>query len=189
MDIVFWIAACAGTLFFSLKLLLSFLGAGVEDVDQFEIVDDHVEHGSDNAFKILSIHSLTGFLMMFGWVGLACSKQYDFSLSLSILCAFIVGILMMVVTGALFKLASCLISTGSRFRVEDLVSLRGKVYQKIPSEGVGKIQIIVNGYQREIRALSELKQEIASFTEVEVIKAFDKNTVLVKAIQNTKQEL
>ncbi|MEM1282385.1 MAG: hypothetical protein AAGG81_02400, partial [Chlamydiota bacterium] len=140
---------------------------------------DSFHHGTDKAFKVFSTHSLTGFFMMFGWVGLACYKQYGISSTLSILVASVSGVLMMVVTVYLFKLAALLVSSGTKFHIEESLGRRATVYQKIPASGVGKIQITVNGYQREICAVSENHQEIGSFTEVTVKKVIDNQMVAV----------
>ncbi len=178
MDILFWSAAMVGTLLFAIKTLLSFSGGDHVDVDA-----DGFHHGTDDAFKIFSTQSLTGFFMMFGWVGLACYKQYELSSGFSILWAFLAGALMMIVNAFLFKMALSLVSHGTKFHVEELLGRSASVYQKIPAEGVGKIQVTVNGHQREVFAVSATQSEISSFTEVVVKKVKDNQTVVVEAIK------
>jgi hypothetical protein len=186
MDILFWLTALIGTIFFGLKVLLSFLGGFSDDLDSVDVDTDGYDHGTDQAFKLFSIHSLTGFFMMFGWVGLACYKQYDISSSWSILIASLAGVFMMFVTAYLFKMASLFVSSGTKFYIQELIDRRALVYQKIPASGEGKIQITVNGYQREIRAVSENHEEIDSFTEVVVKKVIDTQTVAVNSINNKR---
>jgi len=180
MQIIFWITALFGTVFFLLKTLLSFTGLVSEEMDQSNVEPDALDHGSDNAFKIVSVHSLTGFLMMFGWVGLACLVQYQFSPLFSVFGALIAGLFMMIVTAYIFKFSALLASPGSTFDTEDLVGRSANVYQKIPADGSGKIHIAVDGTLREVNAVSDKKETIPSFTEVKVVKALNQSTVSVR---------
>lgn len=181
MDTLFWIAALTGTIAFGLKLLLSFFG-GAEVAELGDVETNGTDHGSDNAFKLISIHSLTGFFMMFGWAGLACYKQYALPAPLSLLLATAVGVFMMFAAAYMFKIAGLAASPGTTFRTEELVGRRATVYHKIPAAGAGKIQITVNGYLREVRAVAANGQEIASFSEVIIVKVLDETTVSVNPI-------
>ena len=74
-EIFFVVCAAIGGAFVLLRLVLMFLGVGTDldgDVD-LDIDGAHVD--SDVGFQVLSIHSLTSFLMMFGLVGLALYRQ------------------------------------------------------------------------------------------------------------------
>lgn len=182
MNTLFLTSALVGTVFFGLKTLFSFFGFATDDIEHMDSQGDSVDHGSDKAFKTFSIHSLTGFLMMFGWVGLASHKQYELAPLTSIFCAFTAGVFMMVVTRYLFKLARSFVSPGTLFDIDELEGKHAIVYHKIPDTGMGKIQVSVAGFNREILAVSENHQEIPSFTEVKILKIINKKTVSVRQI-------
>ncbi|MDR1211075.1 MAG: hypothetical protein LBK40_02460, partial [Spirochaetaceae bacterium] len=83
--IVFWGAAIFGSVFFVLRVVLFVVGGFGADTDGGEpVLDDdpvHLSHSreleaSDGAFKLLSLNSVTGFIAMFGWAGLAAYSQY-----------------------------------------------------------------------------------------------------------------
>lgn len=159
--------ALAGTGLLILQLVMSLIGT---DTD----------HESDK-FKWLFRQALTGFVMMFGWVGLTCDQQFNFSIYITLLLATAAGIVAAVITSLIFRLAKKAHSPGTVFKIEDAVGKEGSVYQRIPSKGsgAGKISISIHGFTHEIDAISFHGEEIASFTQVQVIKQADEKTVVV----------
>ncbi len=69
-DSLYWFCAIAGTgLFiiqFAITLFFGDLDEGSAEIDSGD-------------FKWLSKQAITGFLMKFGWAGLACRKEFDAS--------------------------------------------------------------------------------------------------------------
>lgn len=172
MENLFFGVTVFGTSFFIIKILFFFLG------DIFGSVDGMNE--TDHNFKVFSTTSLTGFFMMFGWVALSCFKEYAFSSVESSLCGLLAGLIAMFVVSLLFKLATLFIGKGSVLDVNELLGKQAVVYQNIPALGIGKIQVSLNGYPREVLAVSDNKVIINSFERVVVVKTIDKNTVSVK---------
>ena len=121
--------------------------------------------------------------MMFGWVGLACSQQYQLNSIVSILIAAVIGVITMFFTAYLFKAAMMLVSSGAAYNENDIVGLKADVYQRIPAGGTGRIQVVVGGVMREMSAISEDGKEIASFKNVEVLKLGEGSVVTVKEIK------
>ncbi|PIP81685.1 MAG: hypothetical protein CO113_09890 [Elusimicrobia bacterium CG_4_9_14_3_um_filter_62_55] len=202
-ELMYWGFAVFGTLFFFLRIAAMALGGfGSEDFDdgghadadvdfddgadgeaiEAELVEDgeHHGHASDAAFKLLSVHTATGFCMMFGWMGLAAYKQFGLGAPLSFLTALGAGFLTMYATAWLFKLASHMTSPGASFSAKDLVGKEATVYLRIPDNGRGKIQIGVEGITRFIEAVSDDGAEIDSFQVVQVTRAMDASTVAVR---------
>ena len=66
----FSVPAVAGTIFFVLRLALSFTGLGDFDGDAdasgIDVIDGDPHHSSE-LFKFLSVQSIAAFLMGFGW--------------------------------------------------------------------------------------------------------------------------
>jgi hypothetical protein len=142
--------------------------------------DHDVDHGEFDTVKVgwLSKQALTGFLMLFGWVGLACLKEFQLSTPFSLMIAFAAGILDVVITAFIFKFAKRLESRGTVFNLEDAIGKEATVYHQIPQNGVGKISISLHHLTHEIDAISD-GEEIASFEIVQVIKKADEKTVIV----------
>lgn len=182
-ETTFWMCAIIGTAFFGIRLLLILVGFG----------GDHSEvghHGgdlsaaldADTSFSLVSINSASSFLAMFGWAGLACYVQFEMGVLLSILIAAGVGFFTMLVTAYLFHLIYKFTNVGEVFDSSQAVGEVATVYQRIPADGAGVIQVTVNGLTRELSAVGEQGAEIDSFAKVSVVKTVDRSTVVVKPV-------
>lgn len=165
-DSLFWFFALLGSGLFVIQLLLSFFSAESDDTSEF-----------DGNFKWLSKQALTGFLMMFGWAGLTCRKEFGLSNLVSTLIAFASGGVALFCTALIFQGAKKLKSTGTIFNIEDAIGKEATVYQSIPKDGVGKITVSLHNFTHEIDAISH--QDLPSFTSVQIIKKADEKTVVV----------
>ena len=170
-DPLFWFCALAGSGLFLIQFILIFFG----------IDSDH--DGSFQDFKWLSKQALTGFLMMFGWIGLACKRELGFSAAGAAGIGVVAGMFAMLITGMIFKLARKLRSSGTVFRIEEAVGKEGSVYQRIPKDGIGKITISLGEMTHEIDAVSLSGEEVSSFSPVQIIKKMDERTVIVVPIK------
>lgn len=173
---IFWVSATLGTTLFLLRLSVSvFSGALFEN-------DAHLDHQSQNyeyaVFKFLTVHSLSGFLMIFGWAGLACVVQFRMDAGYAFLMALLLGTIMFLVTALIMRSTSLLESHGDVFSTKKTVGLVGTVYQHIPANGFGKIHVVVNNVTRELVAHSQYVA-IESFKLIKIIKAIDYETVEV----------
>ena len=122
--------------------------------------------------------------MMFGWVGLACIKQLGYDHHIAMMFAILAGIVTMLLTALIFKGALMLVSPGTKFDIKQTVGLVGTVYQQIPHDGQGKIQLVVDGVTREILAQSSDHSMIESFKIVRVVEVLDHEVVVVKEINS-----
>lgn len=192
LENIFWFCAIGGTVFFVIRFGMLLLGASHGDGGDFQDVDmhggdlhgdGHDGSGSDAHFSVLSINSITAFIMMFGWAGLTSYKQFTLGVIASALIALIVGVLCMFFTAYLFQAARKLVSKGTVFKIEDSVGKKASVYQRIPEQGKGRINLSVPGSNtRELDALSEDKKVIDSFKTVEIVKVVDHQTVSVREV-------
>jgi membrane protein implicated in regulation of membrane protease activity len=177
---VYLACALAGTALLLFKILL---GSVFGDGDGHGADGDAAHsHGTEASFQLFSLYSITGFIMMFGWAGLAALNQYQLSDFTSLIIALAVGIFTSICTAGLLHMTDRLTSHGANFKIEQTVGHTGTVYQKIPGAGRGVVQLSVNGVLRELDAVSIDGQEIASFTNVFVEKVLDAKTVLVKPV-------
>lgn len=172
-DGFFWFCALAGSGLFVLQFIMTLLLGISEDLD---VGNEGVDAGN---FKWLSKQALTGFVMIFGWVGLTCRKEYSFSIMASVLIASAAGLSAVFILGAIFRLAKKLRSQGSVFRIEDTIGKEATVYQDIPKAGSGKISLSLNNLTYEIDAISSHSDALLSFTKVQIIDKMDDKTVVV----------
>lgn len=185
---IFWASAIAGTLLFALRIVTTLVGGIFDGGGEFDdYLDDSAgDHHETPSFRIFSLHSISGFFMMFGWVGLACYTQFKLSYASSLGIAAVAGILIMLLTAVIFRSALLLESNGTTFTIKNTVGLVGTVYQQIPKDGQGKIHVVVNGITRELLAQSLDHQEIESFAIVRVVRALDYEVVAVVIDQPRK---
>ena len=187
-----WACALFGTLLFFLRTVISGFddsddgdGDGLHDGgagDDQGMDHNNGHHGTTSLFRFFSIHSITGFFMMFGWVGLACMKQLAYTTTTSMAIALIAGMATMFITGLIFKGASMLVSQGTVFDVKKTIGLVGTVCQQIPHNGHGKVQLEIDGIIREVLAQSQDNQAIESFKLVKVVGTLDYEVVIVEKV-------
>lgn len=182
---IFYVFAIFGTVFFLIRTAMMFIGGdGEMDLDMDGSGDVDVGMDSDVAFQFFSLNSLTAFFMMFGWSGLTSYIQFELGAAISIVIAFVVGILAMLFVAWLFKMAMKLTSKGADFKISDTIGLTGSVYQQIPTEGLGKVNVSMpNGMLRELDSISEDKVAIESFKTVKVVRVVDTKTIAVRLVE------
>ncbi|MCB1135165.1 MAG: hypothetical protein KDK78_02750 [Chlamydiia bacterium] len=173
-DAIFWLTALLGTGLFIPKIFFGGLTDSADCVD--------CNGGTDLSFSIFSMHSLSGFFMMFGWAGLAASKQFDLSDLLALLIAFAGGLCMLGCMALIFRAASKMTSPGAVYELKDTIGQRATVYLQIPATGRGLIQLDIAGLTRDVEAVSESGSLIPSFCDVEVVAVQDPRTVRVRAL-------
>lgn len=184
-NIIFWASAFFGTTLFVMRLCATMVGGLVHewaDADDLAMDDGNGIHHQTGSFKLFTLHSLSGFFMMFGWVGLACAKQLGYSHQISVVYGLLAGVVTMILTALIFKWSRLLVSHGTQFDIVKTVDLVGTVYQRISGNEAGKIQVVVDGVTRELLALSYDGDDIESFQIVRVIKVLDYETVVVQRV-------
>ncbi len=183
-EMIFWTCGLAGSAFFVAKVMLSLVfGASDHAAHGPHDIHLHDAQGTEDAFKYLSLFSISAFVMTFGWAGLAGIHQLEFGIPLATIFATAVGGTVMYLTVSFFRATKKLTSPGAQFSVDALVGMRGTVYQRIPGEGAkGVIHITVEGVLREVDAQSENDDVIDSFSNIEVVRVAEASTVVVKKI-------
>jgi len=164
-EIFFLTCALIGGFFVLIRLILQFAG-GDSDIDTDVDIDAH-HTDADAGFKLLSMHGLTSFLMMFGLVGLAFYRQNQAGFFVSIVGGTGAGLASVWVIGRLFSLVTRLQSSGT-IGIESAVGGEGTVYLTIPSGGTGRVLITFNNRQREFDAMALNAAEIATGKRVRV---------------------
>ena len=192
----FTVPAAIGTLFFVVRLCLMLLGSdgdlhldagggdGGGGLGGHGPADHHAD--SDNTFKVLSIQSVTAFLMGFGWAGLGGLRGSGWGIPQSIAVGIVGGIAMVWLLGWLMKAVYDLQSHGN-IDIASLVGLEGEVYVTIPggakeSPGrLGRVRVVVDERQRFYSALST-GPEIPRNARVRVIEVTGDRALVVQPL-------
>lgn len=182
LDLIFWSAAIFATVFLGLRIIMMvFSGHGAADTDHGDLFNDTA---TDSAFEFFSTTTLLAFFMMFGWIGLACFKQFNLSSTLSIVYAVGAGFVSLFITGSVLKGAKKLGHSGNVFDINNSVGKNATVYIEIPADGRGVIQTnFQNDSVRQIDAISLDNEKIESFTIVQIEKVIDQGTVGVRKLK------
>lgn len=188
VQIVFLSCALIGGGIFFCRLVLMLVGiGGDEDGDDFggdggdDLGGDEAHHDTDSSFKILSLHGLTAFFMMFGLVGLSLSRQALVPDVLAVLAGVAAGVFTVWLIGKLFAGMKKLQSDGT-MRIVNAIGQEGKVYLTIPTGGAGQVQVVVQGQMRLFDAVCSDKERVATGERVTVIDITGVNTLVVEKI-------
>ena len=183
IEVFFGICALIGGAFVLLRIVTQLIGIDHGDSGNFDAgghdFDSH-HADSDVGFKILSLHGLTAFLMMFGLVGLALYRQSGMGTFISISGAIVAGLASVWIIKKLFYVIVNLQSSGT-IAIDSTVGAQGKVYTTIPENGTGRVLITVNNSLREYDAASQDTHAIATATPIRVVWV-DGNILVVERI-------
>ncbi|MBN1140210.1 MAG: hypothetical protein JXB25_00210 [Deltaproteobacteria bacterium] len=165
------------------KLVLQFLGADAHaDVDiDIDTDIDGGHPGSDEGFRLLSLHGFSSFFMMFGLVGLSLFRQSQVGVTLSLAGAVAAGLASVWIIGKLFQGAARLQSSGT-LKTADAVGCNGTVYLTIPTGGTGRVNINFRNRLREFDAVEKAGAMVATGTPVRVV-GVRANILVVETIQ------
>jgi membrane protein implicated in regulation of membrane protease activity len=183
MEIFFLICAVIGGFFVLARTVLQFAGGDSDtDIDDGAGIDAH-HTDSDIGFKLLSMHGLTSFLMMFGLVGLAFYRQSRAGLLVSLAGATVAGLATVWVIGKLFQFAGRLQSSGT-LSTTGAVGSTGTVYLTIPERGTGRVSIAFQNRLREFDAVEKDGAVLPTGTSIRVV-GVNSNVLVVEALTNS----
>ncbi len=181
----FTTTAIIGGAFFVIRLLMMSVGlAGVDlhlDHGGADSFDSH--HGdATDAFKVLSVQGVAGFLMGFGTAGLGALLGTGWSLRVSILVAVVGGLAMLYLVAFLLRLMVGLQSSGT-MDIHRAVGVEGDVYLSIPAagDGCGQVKIVIGEHQRILPAVST-DTSIPSQSRIRVLRVNDDRTLTVSPL-------
>ncbi len=169
-----------GGVIFAIQLVLLFIGADFGGVDVDPSAVSTID-GSAYSFKFFSLQGLTGFLLMFGIVGLLTYSSTN-SPFISFIAALVAGSVMNFLICRLMRMLLKLQSSGN-LRYAKAVGLTGTVYSSIPAKGEGQIQITLQSRMIFPRAVSEDHKDIASGTRIKVISVGADNVMVVQVAE------
>lgn len=172
---IFWFCALSGSGMFLIQFIINIFG--ISDTND---IDDGGQDAADaRKFRWLSMQTITGFLMVFGWTAITCQNEFELQNATTIGISLAAGLLAALIIRSIFKQANKLKSSGSIYKLEDAIGKEAYVYQRIPKGGVGKISMTLQHFTHEIDAVSPHSEELPSFMRVKIIDKKDDRTVVV----------
>ncbi len=171
---VFASFAIPGTVILILQTIMLLFGFGHEDgeADAGVHMDDaHVDgHGADSGdgLALFSVRGIVAFFSVGGWTGLALNAS-GMPVALTVLLAFLAGLLAMVAVAWIMKSALRLQSSGN-LDMNNTVGLTGRVYIRIPAGGrdTGKVSLTVQERYSELEAVTDASRDLAAGEAVRV---------------------
>ncbi len=179
-DKLYWILALAGTLIFTIQIILVFFGFGDGDTDVD--ADGNIEFGehADSGFgdfHFFSLRTVIAFITFFGWGGVIWGDN-GWS---GFFAAFGCGLAMMLGTAVMIFYLLKLQQTGT-ITAQDYIGATGTVYLSIPAGRLesGKITVSVHGSTRELTAVAD--EDLPKGSSIVVEKQIDSSRFLVKKL-------
>ena len=166
LDILFWISVFTGGLMF-VMLLLSVIGGLDFDLD----VDLGGDTDTESSGGLGIFKSVLTFVSVSTWV-VRIMLIYEQSSTISITVGVLVGV---VIVYLLSKLLGFLLSQTefNSYDIEDSIDRTGKVYLKIPVDGHGIVQVVINDGMKDFKGKSSENTEIPTGTSVTVVDVID----------------
>lgn len=163
-----FVCALVGGTFFLARLGFQLVGFGAPETDM-DVDGAHGGHSDPDAgFRILSVHGLSAFFMMFGLVGLALHVQSGFGPALATLGGIAAGLLAVEGIRRMFRLFIGLQVSGT-IQSEQFIGCKGEIYASVPAAGTGVATVSVRGRRREVDVRTESGQALESGAAIEVI--------------------
>jgi hypothetical protein len=184
LEKVFLYCAALGGFVFIIRVALMFIGADADDIDVGGDVDFDMDAGdalgdSDASFKLLNLQGITGFLMMFGLVGLSSMREFGMNSLMSVVCGSIAGYATLWILAWVSSIMMSMQSSGT-LNLSNAIGQEGTIYLRIPKDGTGKVRVAVQKHLKVMDAVAEDKKEIKDGERVQVVSLVSGNVLVVK---------
>jgi membrane protein implicated in regulation of membrane protease activity len=186
IDTVFLWAAILGGGTFAIRTVLQLLGVGGDHGTDFH--DGHSGADADAGFRVLSLQGLSAFFMMFGLVGLALVRESGAPPELALGIAVIPGLMSVWLIALLFRWMGRLQSSGT-LNIYSAIGQEGSVYLTVPRDGIGQVQVVVQGRLGVFEAREQEGLEVATGTRVRVVGIAAGDVLVVQALPPQKSTL
>ncbi|MBI1306118.1 MAG: hypothetical protein GC181_05840 [Bacteroidetes bacterium] len=178
---VYWLIAIPFSVAFLIQLVMVFTGTDTDaDADLDLDAEMDADHGT--GFQFFTLKNLIAFFTIFGWIGIACINGGT-SKGLTILFSTIAGLMMMAVMSTILYFMGKLTYNGS-LNMKNATGLTGEVYLRIPGgkKGYGKVHIKVQGSLRELEAMTNGADDLATGVLVMVDSVTENNILIVSPL-------
>ena len=143
VELFYLVCGVVGGGLFLLRSIMIFAGLGGDDDAAGDMHDGSIGDETTADFKMVSVHGITAFLLMFGLVGYLMMRGGN-SPTASALASLASGFVTMAVIAKIFSASRKLASDGT-IHPADAVGCTGSVYLEIRPGSIGKVQVEVKG--------------------------------------------
>lgn len=191
---VFYAIAGVSTVILFLQLVLNLIGlAGDHDIDGAGMHADvpdgvDVDHPDltphSSGLGLISFRTITAFCVGFGWTGVVTLGS-GLAPELSIPIAVFIGLFFVMTVFYIMKEIYKLADQGN-IDFRNAIGQIGTVYVTVPAkkQGVGQVQVKVQGRLREIPAVTYGDDELATREPVKVVKLIGRGTLVVRKLED-----
>ena len=184
-----WFTAPAliGTIFFVIRMITALMGLDGHHGGGFHMdlpmdadAPDQLHTDPGDSFKILSLQSLSAFLMGFGWAGLGGLRGSGWDAGASVLVGVVGGVAMVWLLGWMLRVVYDLQASGN-IPMAHVAGKEGEVYVTVPAGGGGhgRVRVVVDGRERFYPASSE-SGELERGARVRVERVNENRTVVIR---------
>ena len=170
----YFFLAVGASAFFILQSIFTFIGIG----DNFELdtdfdaevdLDVNIADGINMTMHLFTIRGIISFFMVFGWTGFILTNSGEIGGIAIFFISLATGTLMLFLIALVYYMFEKLSQEGN-MNFNDAIGKQGSVYIPIPnrSEGIGKVQIVVNGSLKTLDAIAKNKS-IKTGSQVKVV--------------------
>jgi hypothetical protein len=179
---ILWVVASVFTLMFIFQSIFTFLAGG--DESAFGDADDYVDGDGGIDYQFFTVKNMIAFFSIFGWIGLGCYTE-GLSIPASVILGVISGITVVFLMVWLMKKISALKEDGT-LNFKNAILKTGTVYLTIPAtrNGVGKVQIMLQGSSRDLDAITDDEENIPTGKLITVIGLKDNLLIVTTKTPN-----
>ena len=188
LEILFLVCAVVGGVLFVCKLVLQLMGGDTDMADDLpdDVPDDVpvVDMGigdSDVSFRLISLQGVMAFLMIFGLVGLALKRTGTGGDAQALILAVAGGFGVMFLQAKLMTYLLRLQTSGT-LDMRNAVGAEGTVYLTIPSNGTGKVRVVVQERLKVFDATAMSKQPIETGERIRVVEVTGGSILVVEKL-------
>lgn len=183
LEIFYLFCALLGGILVVFRMIMQVLGAADVDMDSGGGVGGDMggdvggdvggnasgHDDSDAGFKLLSMHGLSSFMLMFGLVGYIVYHNERAGVALSLVAGSFAGYISVWIIKRIFDFMIKMQSSGT-LEMSAAVGAEGEVYLTIPKGGAGKVMVNFCGRLREFEAMSENGEEMKTGVRIKVVR-------------------
>lgn len=189
----FFGVALLSTAVLAVQLLMSLVGLGMDDASVDGGGGMDLPHGVDvdhpdmeahsSGLGMLSVKTVTAFMVGFGWTGVIL-LGYGAPVLVAILGATVVGFVFLVLVFYLMKAIYGLSDSGT-VDERNAAGKAGTVYIPVAGKraGTGQVQVVIQGRLREMPCVTDAEGTLPTGTPVRVTKVLDGGTALVERME------
>ncbi len=168
---IYWAIAIAATILFVIQVIVAFIG-----------LESHIESDALDAtegFSLFSLRSVLGFVVFFGWGGVASLSQ-GISPEKTVMVAFLAGFLAMIGIAYTFSQILKLQDSGN-INLNNAIGKEAEVYIPIPpnKSGTGAISMNISNKLMEFAAMTTEKETLRTGAKVIVAELIKDNVMIV----------